>query len=177
MSTTPSTQDADLLERCARFVYDEAELLDSMKFDQWLGLFDEAAVYWLPMDAARNSPLDSLNLIYDDLPRLSDRVARLQSGFSFSEAPASQTSHMLSNLRLLTAVEYAHAVDDKGLQDRDVALAGRGAIARLRQGTCDVFHGRVVWALRPTGGTFKIRMKRIDLLNAREPLPVLTFLL
>jgi benzoate/toluate 1,2-dioxygenase beta subunit len=167
----------DLLGRCSQFVYEEAELLDRMEFDQWLDLFDEESVYWLPIDTTTSNPLDALNLIYDDRPRLRDRLARLQSGFAFSEAPASQTSHMLANLRLVTSDEYARLVDDRGLSGDDVAVAGRAAIARLRQGTCDVYYARTVWALRPAGATFKIRMKRIDLLNAREPLPLLTFLL
>ena len=177
MPADPSAHCGDLLGRCSQFVYQEAELLDRLEFDQWLDLFDEESVYWLPIDVTTSSPLDSLNLIYDDRPRLRDRLARLQSGFAFSEAPASQTSHMLSNLRLVTADEYAHSVDDRGLPDDDVALAGRAAIARLRHGSCDLYHARTVWVLRPAGGTFKIRMKRIDLLNAREPLPLLTFLL
>jgi benzoate/toluate 1,2-dioxygenase beta subunit len=177
MPADPSPYSGDLLGRCCQFVYEEAELLDRMDFDQWLDLFDEESVYWLPIDTTTSNPLDSLNLIYDDRPRLRDRLARLQSGFAFSEAPASQTSHMLSNLRLVTSAEYARSVDDRGLSDDDLAVAGRAAIARLRQGTCDVYHARTVWALRPAGATFKIRMKRIDLLNAREPLPLLTFLL
>jgi hypothetical protein len=40
-----------------------------------------------------------------------------------------------------------------------------------------VFHGRVVWALRRAGEGFRITVKRIDLLNADQPLPPLTFLL
>jgi benzoate/toluate 1,2-dioxygenase subunit beta len=177
MPADSSAHPGDLLGRCSQFVYEEAELLDRMEFDQWLDLFDEESVYWFPIDTTTSSPLDSLNLIYDDRPRLCDRLARLQSGFAFSEAPASQTSHMLSNLRLVTADEYARSVDDRGLPDGDLALAGRAAIARVRQGTCDVYYARTVWALRPAGVNLKIRMKRIDLLNAQEPLPLLTFLL
>ena len=183
MSTTPGSSSGlssgtpDLLARCARFVYEESELLDSAALDRWLDLFDDESIYWLPMEAGATTPLDELNLVYDDRPRLGDRVARLQSGFAFSESPESRTSHLLSNLRLLDAAEYAGSVDARGLGEGEVALAARGTVARLRRGECDHFHLKVVWALRPDGESFKIRMKRVDLLNAREPLPVLTFLL
>jgi hypothetical protein len=38
-------------------------------------------------------------------------------------------------------------------------------------------HARVTWVLRAEGDSFSIVMKRIDLLNAGEPLPVLAVLL
>jgi len=48
---------------------------------------------------------------------------------------------------------------------------------RARQETVDEFHARIMWILRETGDSFGIVMKRIDLLSAQHPLPVLTFLL
>ena len=32
------------------FLYHEADLLDRREFDQWLTLFTEDGIYWLPMD-------------------------------------------------------------------------------------------------------------------------------
>jgi hypothetical protein len=51
------------------------------------------------------------------------------------------------------------------------------AARRARQETVDEFHARIMWILRETGDSFGIVMKRIDLLSAQHPLPVLTFLL
>jgi benzoate/toluate 1,2-dioxygenase beta subunit len=167
----------ELLARCARFVYDEAELLDSGSLDTWLQLFEEPAVYWLPIDVSKLNPLDALNLIYDDRPRLEDRIARLHTGFAFSEVPGSRTSHMIANLRLLSPDEYQKTVHDDGLLDGQVALAGRATVAHLRHGACEVLYARMAWALRPAGDTLKIGMKRVDLINAGDPLPLLTFLL
>jgi benzoate/toluate 1,2-dioxygenase subunit beta len=166
----------DVLARCAQFVYEEAELLDSMRIEQWLDLFDETSVYWLPIDTTKTNPLDTLNLIYDDRPRLSDRVARLKSGFAFSEVPESRTSHVISNVRLVDEDEFLASVHDDGIGGDELAVAGRGTIARMRHGACDLFHARMVWVLAPAGHTFKIKMKRVDLLNASEPLVLMTFL-
>lgn len=166
-----------LLRRYSAFVYEEAELLDSMDFDRWLDLFDEDSIYWLPVDPAATSPLDTLNLVYDDRARLADRVSRFRSGFSFSETPASRTSHLLANLRLVGAEEAARTTTERPLQLGEVVLAGRGTIARLRRSAVDTFHARLSWVLRPAPGSFTIVMKRIDLLQSQEPLPLLTFLL
>jgi benzoate/toluate 1,2-dioxygenase subunit beta len=177
MTTTDTAFGGDLLERCSRFIFEESDLLDANELDRWLELFDQTSVYWLPVDVAGTEPLDTLNLIYDDRNRLGDRVARLQTGFAFSEVPESRTSHLVSNLRLLGASELVASAYGPGLAEGDVAVAGRGTIARLRLGACETFHVRLVWVLHPVGPTFTIRVKRVDLLTAAEPLPLLTFLL
>ena len=56
-------------------------------------------------------------------------------------------------------------------------MSARCVIGRARQGRIDTFHARVRWVLRDRGDSLLIVMKRIDLLNAQDPLPVLTFLL
>ena len=61
------------------------------------------------MDQAQATPGDGLNIIYDDRPRLLDRVSRLQSGLAFSDEPHSVTSHVLSAVRVLRG-EQANAV-------------------------------------------------------------------
>lgn len=176
-AAVPSGWEADLLRRCSAFVYEEAELLDTVDLDRWLGCFDADSIYWLPIDPSVTSPLDTLNLVYDDRARLGDRVARFRSGFSFSETPESQTSHILANLRLVDADDAARTISSRPLQSGEVALVGRGTIARLRRGACDTLHARMSWVLRPAGATFTILIKRVDLLQSREPLPLLTFLM
>src|SRR4030081_318458 len=99
--------DVELLLRCERFVYEEAELLDRGDFEAWLNLLADDAVYWLPVDTSRHEPRGGLNLIYDDRHRLEDRIRRLRSGFSHTEEPLSRTSHLLGNLRLIEAAEAA----------------------------------------------------------------------
>lgn len=167
----------ELLRRCERFVFDEAELLDRGELDQWLALFAEDCVYWLPMGADRREPRGALNLIYDDRRRLEDRVARLQSGFSHTEEPMSLTSHVIGNVRVLNVVEALTAVDFLQPGPDDLIVSARTIISRLRSHMTDVFAARVEWLLRPTEDGFSIRMKRTDLLHRDEPLPALTFVL
>jgi benzoate/toluate 1,2-dioxygenase beta subunit len=167
----------ELLERCAQFVYAEAEHLDALELDQWLAMFDAECIYWLPMLPGQSDAADHLNLVYDDRSRLEDRVSRLRSGFSFAEEPGSRTSHLISNVRLLDPNEAARAAGEHPLETGDVAVAARCIVGRARQGVVQQFHGRTVWVLRPSGDTFAIRLKRIDLLNANDPMTLLTFLL
>ncbi|HVW41701.1 MAG TPA: aromatic-ring-hydroxylating dioxygenase subunit beta [Amycolatopsis sp.] len=166
----------DLTARCARFVYAEAELLDERRLDEWTNLFAEDALYWLPMNPEQADPGDGLNLVLDDLPRLRDRVSRLTSGLAFSEEPHSRTSHLIGNVRLLPG-EQAGRLAGRPVAGGEHVVAARCVVGRSRRGTTETFHARTVWILRPTGDDFVIVVKRVDLLNAADPLPVLTFLL
>jgi 3-phenylpropionate/cinnamic acid dioxygenase small subunit len=167
----------DLTARCARFVYTEAELLDERRLDAWTGLFAEDALYWLPMNPGQADPGDGLNLILDDLPRLRDRVARLTSGLAFSEEPHSRTSHLIGNVRLLAGDEIDRVVAGRPVAAGEHVVSARCVVGRNRRGSTDTFHARTVWILRPADEDFTIVLKRVDLLNAADPLPVLTFLL
>jgi benzoate/toluate 1,2-dioxygenase beta subunit len=175
--TSTTADETEILRRCAAFVYDEAERLDSADLDGWLDLFDDECVYWLPMRPDDGEAADQLNLIYDDRARLEDRVSRLRSGFSFSEEPRSRTSHLVSNLRLVGADAAARIVGAGVMSGDDIAVMARFTISRSRPGDVERFDGRVVWVLRPYPSGLKIRVKRVDLVNADQPLPLLTFLL
>jgi benzoate/toluate 1,2-dioxygenase beta subunit len=166
-----------VLTACTEFLLDEAELLDARRLQEWAALFAPDAVYWLPMDSGQLTPGDGLNIIYDDRPRLLDRVSRLDSGLAFSDEPHSATSHTLSPVRLLSGDRAQEAAGGRVLRAGEHAVTARCVIGRARQGRVDTFHARVRWVLREAGDSLLIVMKRVDLLNAAEPLPVLTFLL
>jgi benzoate/toluate 1,2-dioxygenase beta subunit len=174
-----TTEDAEraVVSRSTEFLFDEAELLDARRLDEWASLFSDDAVYWLPMDPDQAAPGDGLNIIYDDRPRLLDRVSRLNSGLAFSDEPHSATSHTLSPVRLLDGQRAQDAAGGRVLLPGEYAVAARCVIGRARQGRVDTFHARIRWVLRAAEGSLLIVMKRIDLLNAQDPLPVLTFLL
>jgi 3-phenylpropionate/cinnamic acid dioxygenase small subunit len=174
-----TTEDAEraVVSRSTEFLFDEAELLDARRLDEWASLFSDDAVYWLPMDPDQAAPGDGLNIIYDDRPRLLGRVSRLNSGLAFSDEPHSATSHTLSPVRLLDGQRAQDAAGGRVLLPGEYAVAARCVIGRARQGRVDTFHARIRWVLRAAEGSLLIVMKRIDLLNAQDPLPVLTFLL
>jgi benzoate/toluate 1,2-dioxygenase subunit beta len=166
-----------VVSRSTEFLLDEAELLDERRLDEWTSLFADDAVYWLPMDPDQVTPGDGLNIIYDDRPRLLDRVSRLNSGLAFSDEPHSITSHTLSPARILDGPRAEAAAGGRTLRPGEHAVAARCVIGRSRQGRIDTFHARIRWVLRDSGDSLLIVMKRIDLLNAKDPLPVLTFIL
>ncbi|HEY3115805.1 MAG TPA: 3-phenylpropionate/cinnamic acid dioxygenase subunit beta [Chloroflexota bacterium] len=99
---------AELQHEVEQFLYAEASLLDEHRFRDWLDLWTQDAHYWMPLritvgadqtgqewtQAHENSYFD------DDKPMLEQRVAKLETGFAWSEDPPSRTRRLLSNVRV-----------------------------------------------------------------------------
>ena len=89
-----------------QFYIREAWLLDERKFQEWLGLFTEDVLYFMPRrknvprrESHREvTPLGDLAQIEDDKRYLEMRVARLETGMAWAEDPPSRTRHLVGNL-------------------------------------------------------------------------------
>jgi benzoate/toluate 1,2-dioxygenase subunit beta len=84
-------------------IYREAYLLDRRLWEDWLDLFTEDAVYWVPSwksaTETTTAPESELSLIYyDSRTGLQNRVWRARSGLSRASQPAARTCHMVSNI-------------------------------------------------------------------------------
>jgi p-cumate 2,3-dioxygenase beta subunit len=86
------------------FLFHEADLLDSWRLEEWLGLLTEDAVYQVPSnDAPDGDPRQTLFTIADDIRRIRGRVKRLQSPEAHAEHPHSRTRRIVGNVRIISA--------------------------------------------------------------------------
>lgn len=95
------------------FLYHEAELLDSRRLDEWLGVLTEDIHYWMPI--RRTTQAKEMHLEFtqpggmaffdDDLATLALRVQRLSVGRAWAEDPPSRTRHLITNLRVVDATD------------------------------------------------------------------------
>lgn len=144
------------------FLYREAELLDARRFDEWLALFSDDLVYWLPASEVED-PLRSVSIIYDDRPRLAERVQRLQRGTAPSLQPPSRTCHIVGNVR----------VADDG---PDGLLAtSRCLVAELRLGREQLYAASVEHQLVDDDDGLRIAAKIVRLSRRDVPLGNLSF--
>jgi len=149
----------------ADFLYEEAALLDERRFEEWLELFTEDAVYWIPQAADAPDPGRDVSIAYDDRRRLHERVLRLSTGFAYSQDPPSRTSHLVGNIRV---TGEAHGA---------LEIASSLIVAEVRRGAQHLYAGRVEHALVPAGDGYRIRRKVVRLVNSDVPLGNLTFLI
>src|SRR4030095_8094578 len=83
------------------FVYREARLADEARYAEWLALWTDDAVYLGP--AATDSGADPdkhISHIYDNRGRLETRIKMLQSGYRYSQEPASLMRRIVSNIEV-----------------------------------------------------------------------------
>jgi len=94
----------DIAERDGfrRLLEREARLLDELRYDDWLALYAPECIYWAPSTPRAGDPRREIAVMFDDRRRLEDRVYRLRTGFAWSQAPASRTVRLISNVEAFT---------------------------------------------------------------------------
>jgi benzoate/toluate 1,2-dioxygenase beta subunit len=94
----------DVAERDAfrAFLEQEARLLDQLRYEQWLNMFTAKCIYWVPSTPHAGDPRREVAIMFDDRRRLEDRVFRLRTGFAWSQAPASRTVRLITNVEVFT---------------------------------------------------------------------------
>ena len=134
------------------FVLREARLLDERRFGEWLELFADDAVYWIPTKPKQMSPHEALSIIYEPKSLLALRVERLERGDMHVQTPPSRTVHHVS----------AMEVDG---DDVHSALV----VAEWRAGGSRWFAGRVLHRLKRGPNGIQILLKRVDLTDGEAP--------
>jgi len=151
------------------FLYKEARLADEACYAEWLALWTDDGVYWVPAttDPAVD-PQRHLSHIYDNRARLDTRVKLLQTGARYSQEPPSRMRRLISN------------VEVRAGQDGEVIAESNFVLAELSVQAGHELHwwaGRTIHRLRRVDGELKMCGKTVVLVNAAEPLPNLTFLI
>jgi 3-phenylpropionate/cinnamic acid dioxygenase small subunit len=82
------------------FLNHEAELLDDGRHREWLALFAQDAIYWVPSNELDHDPDKHVSIIYDTVPQLDDRLTRYELGRVVQEIP-SRTLHLFGNIKVV----------------------------------------------------------------------------
>jgi 3-phenylpropionate/cinnamic acid dioxygenase small subunit len=105
-SAWPANEVSDplLLEQCRVLLHREARLLDEGRFEDWLTLYSEECIYWVPATRG-GDPRREVAVAFDDRRRLEDRIYRLRTGHAWSQTPASRTVRLVSNVQVFPSNE------------------------------------------------------------------------
>jgi benzoate/toluate 1,2-dioxygenase beta subunit len=151
------------------FLYHEARLADEARYAEWLALWTDDGVYWVPATTDPSADPDKhLSHIYDNRPRLDTRIAMLRTGQRYSQEPASRMRRLISN------IEIESAGPDQFVVASNFIL---GELAIQSNPSQHLWIGRTTHHLHRLAGALKIRHKKVVLINAAEPLPNLSFLI
>jgi len=151
------------------FIYREARLADEARYAEWLALWTDDGVYWVPATTDPGADPDKhISHIYDNRGRIETRVKLLMTGHRYSQEPASLMRRLVSNIEIAPA--------DNG----ELVAGSNFALAELAMQARRELHwwaGRTTHRLRRVGGELKMCGKKVVLVNAGEPLPNLSFLI
>jgi 3-phenylpropionate/cinnamic acid dioxygenase small subunit len=94
--------DVAIRDAFRRLLEREARLLDQLRYDNWLAMYAAECVYWVPSTPKAGDPRREIAIMFDDRRRLEDRVYRLRTGFAWSQAPASRTVRLITNVEVFS---------------------------------------------------------------------------
>jgi 3-phenylpropionate/cinnamic acid dioxygenase small subunit len=148
-----------------QLLYREACLMDEHRYADWLALWSEDGIYWVPCNGEGKNPDDEVAIIYDSYERLKDRIARLESGTVIAQSPQSAMRRLISNIEV-------------GVAEGGVAtVLSNFMLIEARAGQQFLWAGRSTHKLRQTNGTLQIVFKKVVLVNNDQELPPMQFLL
>ena len=146
---------ADSAHTTESFLIHEARLLDERRFDDWLDLFTDDGWYWVPIEPDQDNPHDTVSLIYDDRRLLETRIRRLAHPGAHAQSPPSRTSRIVANV----------TAEDDPANGADFVVRSKFQMVEYRRDNQRLFAGTSRHGLVADNGGYRIRWKRVDLVN------------
>ena len=140
-----------------QFLYHEARLLDTQRYEEWLELFTEDATYWVPLEQNQADPQQTSSIIHDDRALLELRVKQARHPRAHARLPLARTVHAVGNI--MSHEEQNHLKVQSTLQ-----------VVEFRNEKQRVWGALVEHHLRRQGDSFRIAHKRVDLVNSEGEL-------
>jgi 3-phenylpropionate/cinnamic acid dioxygenase small subunit len=135
----------------------EARLLDHLRYEDWLALYAVECIYWVPSTPNAGDPRREISVMFDDRRRLEDRIFRLRTGFAWSQAPASRTVRLITNVEV-----FATARDDTRM------LRSNFLISEFWGDETRILTGWAGHRVVQDGGGWKIHMKQVNLIDCDQ---------
>lgn len=143
-----------------QFLYHEASFLDRPDLDKWLELYTDDGTYWMPAIPDQEDPENHISLFYDDRVLMEVRKRNFVHPAAASKDYNIRASHIISNIQIA-------ALDEK---------TGNCTVTSNFQ--CFLFYrdkqtpyaGTYTHELVRDGDSYKIKSKRVDIINCDAPL-------
>jgi benzoate/toluate 1,2-dioxygenase beta subunit len=148
-----------VLREVEQFLYRQAELLDAKRWSDYIELFDEDGIYWMPASPEQITGDGVPSIFYEDRNLMTMRMKRISHPHAWSQTPAWGTSHIVSNVML----EKADS------RTGDVSVRSRFHMMEFRRDASRHFAGVYHHVLRKTKDGYAIRLQRTDMVNGDAP--------
>jgi 3-phenylpropionate/cinnamic acid dioxygenase small subunit len=140
-----------------QFLYHEARLLDTQRYEEWLALFTDDATYWVPLEKDQKDPYETSSIIHDDRTLLELRVKQARHPRAHARQPLARTVHQVGNIMIEESRD-------------EVRVSSTLQLVEFRNEKQHLYGALVEHRLRRVNGGFKIAHKRVDLVNSEGEL-------
>lgn len=148
-------------------LFREAELADANLYKEWFTLWAQDLLYWVPCNGDDFDPARHISLIYEDRPKLEERIFRLGTKHAHSQRPQSKLTRLVSNI--VPAGDY--------VAERGGSVSARFVAVEMRRDRPTIWSGRTRHILVREDGQLRIKEKHVFLVNNDAPMSNLTFVI
>jgi 3-phenylpropionate/cinnamic acid dioxygenase small subunit len=145
----------DLQHEVEQFLYRQAELLDAKQWQEWIDLFADDGIYWMPPEPSHQT-WDGMPAIFaEDKNLMNVRMGRVLHPDAWSQRPLWGTNHVVSNVQIL-----------KDSKD-ELQVRSRFHMMELRRDDVRHFAGSYLHHLVKAKDGYRIKLQRVDMTNAQ----------
>jgi 3-phenylpropionate/cinnamic acid dioxygenase small subunit len=157
-SLTPALVPAtDALREIEQLLYRQSELLDGKLWQDYIDLFADDGVYWMPVAPEQTEWEGSPSIFAEDKYMMEVRMGRVTHPTAWSQAPMWGTSHVIGNVVIESEARGEWIV------------RSRFHMMELRRDTVRHFGGTYRHTLVRERGQLRIKLQRVDMVNAQAP--------
>jgi 3-phenylpropionate/cinnamic acid dioxygenase small subunit len=146
----------DLQREVEQLLYLQAELLDGKHWQEWMDLFADDGVYWMPIAPEQTEWLSSPSIFIEDKLMMEIRKGRVSHPNAWSQAPQWETNHLVSHVAI------------ESVDGAEIRVRSRFHMMELRRDVIRHFGGTYRHTLvRGSDGALRIKLQRVDLFNGQ----------
>lgn len=148
----PSNEQIRVIEQ---FLYREASYLDRPDLDAWIDLYTEDGTYWMPVTPDQEDPEMHISLFYDDRVMMEVRRRNFVHPAAASKEYDVRASHIISNIQV-------QAMDEA---TGNCTVTSNFHCFLYYRDKQTPYAGTYTHELVRDGDSYKIRSKRVDIIN------------
>jgi 3-phenylpropionate/cinnamic acid dioxygenase small subunit len=152
-----------------QLLYHQAELLDGKRWQAYIDLFTDDGVYWMPVSPDQTEWEGSPSIFAEDKPMMEVRMGRVTHPTAWSQVPAWATSHIVGNVVIEAAIEAATETATEAATEASWTVRSRFHLMELRRDAVRHFAGSYRHTLVRVDGALRIKLQRVDMVNAQAP--------
>jgi benzoate/toluate 1,2-dioxygenase subunit beta len=149
----------DTLREVEQFLYRQAELLDEKRWDDFIELFADDGLYWMPAAPEQTTGEGVPSIFYEDRNLMTVRMKRVTHPHAWSQSPMWGTSHLVSNV----------AIEKEDPRTGELTVRSRFHMMEFRRDASRHFAGTYRHELVRENGDYRIKLQRVDMVNGQGP--------